>query len=82
MHERMSDLAIELTGPGADGTGTKSILLNVRNGLGEGFSGDFVLSSNAFLGENPAGTWTLKIVDGRATKTGLLHGWSIKIYGH
>jgi subtilisin-like proprotein convertase family protein len=81
-HELASDLAIELTGPGSPGTlGTKSILLNVRNGLGALINQEFVLSSNAFFGEAPEGTWTLKVVDGRATKTGTLKGWKIKFYG-
>jgi subtilisin family serine protease len=78
-HEWASDLAIELTGPGTPGT--KSILLNVRNGLGALINQEFVLSSNAFFGEAPEGIWTLKVVDGRATKTGTLKGWKIKFYG-
>jgi subtilisin family serine protease len=78
-HEWASDLAIELTGPGSPGT--KSILLNIRNGLGAPINQEFVLSSNVFFGEAPAGIWTLKVVDGRATKTGTLKGWKIKFYG-
>jgi subtilisin-like proprotein convertase family protein len=81
VHEWASDLAVELTGPGPGGT--RSILLNVRNGLGAPIDmDDFVLASNAFYGESPVGTWTLKIVDGRATRTGTLRGWSLRIHGH
>ena len=78
-HEWASDLAIELTGPGPNGT--RSILLNIRNGFGAPINQEFILSSNAFFGEAAAGTWTLKVVDGRATKTGTLNGWKIKFYG-
>jgi len=76
-HEWASDLAVELTGPSA----TRSILLNIRNGLGAPINQEFILSSNAFFGEAAEGTWTLKVVDGRATKTGTLKGWQIKFYG-
>ncbi len=34
------------------------------------------------LGEDPAGDWTLNIYDPDSDNTGILHSWSIKVYGH
>jgi hypothetical protein len=77
-HQYEGDLGIELTSP----AGTKSILLNIRNGFdGKGLSG-MVLASNAFYGEASAGSWTIKVVDGDAVDTGTLNDWRIRIYGH
>ena len=33
----------------------------------------------AFVGENPNGTWTLRVADGAAGHTGALSGWSLSI---
>jgi len=77
-HTYIGDLGIELTSP----AGTKTILLNIRNGFnGSGLNG-MVLASNAFYGETSAGNWTIKVVDGDAIDTGTLNGWQIRIYGH
>ena len=77
-HPYTGDLGIELTSP----AGTKSILLNIKNGFnGNGLAG-MVLASNAFYGENSAGSWIVKVVDGDPLGTGTLDGWQIRIYGH
>jgi subtilisin family serine protease/subtilisin-like proprotein convertase family protein len=98
-HGRPGDLGIELTGP----SGTKSILLNVNNSMLIPLDSsdspvwvadlsDFVLSSNAFYGENSRGVWTLKVIDAldgatgteyddAASQTGTLVDWSINIIG-
>lgn len=99
-HGRPGDLGIELTSP----SGTKSILLNINNSLLIPTDSsdspvwvadltDFVLSSNAFYGENSRGLWTLKVIDGlggatgteydeASSQTGTLVDWSINISGH
>ncbi len=77
-HPMPGDLGIELTSPSA----TKSILLNIRNGFGTATDLVFVLESNAFYGEAAKGSWTVKIVDGRAGNSGTLNGWKIRIFGH
>jgi len=41
-----------------------------------------VLLSNAFYGENPTGTWTIKVVDGEVIDMGTLDNWAIRVYGH
>ena len=78
-HPRMADLGVELTSP----KGTKSILFNIKGGFIAGAEpSDMLLLSNAFYGENPVGTWTVKVVDGRDGEEGFLTGWQIRIFGH
>ncbi len=77
-HPKPGDLGIELTSP----SGTKSILLNIRNGFGPATGLAVVLESNAFYGEAAKGDWTVKLVDGRAGSTGTLGSWKLKIFGH
>jgi subtilisin family serine protease len=50
---------IELESP----SGTKSILLNAANGFRNSILENVLLSSNAFYGENPNGTWKLIAYD-------------------
>jgi subtilisin-like proprotein convertase family protein len=82
-HPYPGDLGIELTSP----AGTKSILLNIRNGfqaptgLDAGLDG-MVLESNTFYGENSVGAWTVKVVDGWGGDTGTLTNWTIRVFGH
>lgn len=77
-HTYIGDLGIELTSP----SGTKSILMNINNGIVGTAIQDEVLLSNAFYGESSNGQWTLKIVDGYAQDTGTLTNWKINIIGH
>jgi subtilisin family serine protease len=78
-HADIGQLGIELVSPG----GTKSIIVNVNNAL-EGqidYIGEVMLT-NAFYGENSAGNWTIKLIDGRTGTTGTLTNWQINIIGH
>jgi len=78
-HQNSGDLGIELLSP----LGTRSVLKNIRDGFtGSTDLSGMVLLSNAFYGENPAGVWTIKVVDGAAANTGTLTGWTIRVYGH
>src|SRR5262249_38796995 len=81
-HTFTGNLAIELTGP-AGAVKTRSVLKTGDDGFfnSQNLSG-MVLVSNAFYGENPAGTWTLKVVDVRSGNVGTLTGWTLRIYGH
>ncbi len=79
-HKYLGDVGIELSSPGK----TRSVVLQPDNAYGafpNGLSGVTFLS-NAFYGENPNGTWTVKVVDGFANFTGTLTSASLKIYGH
>jgi subtilisin family serine protease len=77
-HPYIGDLGIELTSP----AGTRSILLNARNGFSSANLSDMVLTSNAFYGETSNGNWTIKVVDSAFFDTGTLDSWSIRVFGH
>lgn len=56
----IGDVSLELTSP----SGTKSIIWNTGNAFsGNGNLVKMPIQSNAFYGENSAGTWTLKVVN-------------------
>lgn len=77
-HPYISDLAIELTSP----SGMKSIIVNMQNSLRgiQNYQGSTMLT-NAFYQENPAGNWTIRVIDGKAGNTGTLTGWSLNFFG-
>jgi subtilisin family serine protease len=78
-HDFDGDLGIELISP----AGTRSVLKNIDDGYADSHNlTDQVFLSNAFYGENPVGSWTIKVVDGDAQVTGTLTGWAIRVYGH
>jgi subtilisin-like proprotein convertase family protein len=77
-HPQPGDLGIELMSP----SGTKSILLNIRNGFAAAPGLQMTLVSNLFYGEPSAGSWTVKIVDGRLKDVGTLDQWKIRVLGH
>ena len=72
------DLKVELISP----SNTVSTLAVPANVLGVGIEPDFRFGSARHLGENPAGTWTLRLTDHYPSGTVRLDGWSLKIYGH
>lgn len=74
------DIALELVSP----SGTKSVMLNNKNGLGAaGSISDTRFRTNAFLDESSAGTWTLRVVDGfSGAPTYTLTAWRVRVYGH
>ncbi len=77
-HSDVSELALELTSP----SGTKSVVVNMNNSLTSiaDYDGQIFLS-NAFYQENSQGTWTLKVIDGKAGNTGTLTRWSLNFTG-
>ena len=77
-HASPGDLGLELTSP----SGSRSILLNIRNGFAPASGLLMVAESNLFYGEPASGDWTLKVVDGLAADTGTLDQWKIRIFGH
>lgn len=77
-HPQVGDLGFELTSP----SGTKSILMNVNNGMYNNQNlTNAVFLSNAFLGESSEGNWTLKVLDGWSSGAGSLINWKINIIG-
>jgi subtilisin-like proprotein convertase family protein len=79
-HPFDGDLGIELLSP----SGTRSVLKNIKDGYFDSANlSNQVFLSNAFYGENPAGNWTIKVVDGFSGGVGgQLTGWAIRVYGH
>ena len=78
-HPRRGDIKIELTSP----QGTKSILLPYRNYdfiNAEGYD-DWPFMSVHFWGENPNGTWTLKITYKSGSGYVRMSGLSMTLYG-
>lgn len=93
-----SDLAIELTSP----AGTRSVLLTSRNAVYAGAPGtttselildlDVHFLSNAFLGEDSSGEWTVRLLDTNGTESGqffnnddiesTLEVASLRFFGH
>jgi len=76
-HGFVGDVGFEITSP----AGTRSIVLNVNNALYDQDDYLGVLLTNAFYGENSAGTWTLKVLDGDFLLTGTFDLWAIDIFG-
>lgn len=75
--DRMTDIGITLVSP----AGTESVILPIFT--------DFLynehlfvwrLLSNAFYGEAPNGSWTLRVVDAARGDTGYLSSWALKIF--
>jgi len=79
-HPYHGDLRVELISP----SGTTSILaerhLCVRGCIGNYDS--WVFGSARHLGENSAGTWTLRVSDEAGLDIGQFSSWGIKFYGH
>lgn len=74
-HGRVSDLTIELISP----AGTRSVVLSGKNN--DAILNDWRLTSNAFLGEDSAGTWTVRITDSKSGMPGLVNALTLKAYG-
>ncbi len=74
-HPFTNDLGIHLISP----SGTESVLNPVFNDvLANDRDLDWQLLSNAFYGERPNGTWTLKVVDAAPGDAGQLNEWSLR----
>ena len=78
-HVNWRELKIEMVSP----SGATS-LLAVSNSTATDVSvpNKFRFGSAKHLGEDPNGTWMLKVVDEESGNSGTFEGWSIKVYGH
>ena len=82
-HTYIGDLTVTLTSP----DGTSSVLVDrpgKTNPLSYGTGQDnifFTLSSTNHWGETGAGEWVLDIADGAAGDVGVLHNWTLGLYG-
>ena len=77
-HRDASDIGIQLTSPG----GTRSILNAPFNVILNGYPGwrNWQLLSNAFYGESPNGSWTIRVVDLADGDTGHLRSWRLRFH--
>ena len=77
-HFEASDLAVQLTSP----AGTVSILNTPFNLVLDRVPGlrGWRLMSNAFYGEAPHGTWTLRVLDLAPGDTGRLQSWRLRFH--
>ena len=71
------DLQVELVSPS-----NKVSTLAVPWGQAVEVDTEFRFGSARHLGEDPAGTWTLRVTDHLKADTATLKSWSLKIYGH
>ncbi len=77
-HTFRGDLRVELTSP----DGTTSILAEpVSNDSGPSGYANWVFTSMAHWGENPSGTWTLKVADTLQDDIGTLNSFTVTAYG-
>ncbi len=78
-HTHFGHLSVELVSPSG-----KRSSLSVRRDVyvANPVNGPFRFGSARHLGENSAGTWKLSVTDHRPNDTGILHSWSITVYGH
>jgi subtilisin-like proprotein convertase family protein/subtilisin family serine protease len=77
-HPDPSQLGVELTSP----SGTTLKLMNINSGITGTNLDKVVFGANGFYGERTKGIWTLKVIDGYLTDTGVLDDWHIKFLGN
>ncbi|WP_325170072.1 putative Ig domain-containing protein [Noviherbaspirillum pedocola] len=88
-HANAGDLIVKLRSP----SGTESVLID-RPGKAPGDAADrgdvgfngsdtlrFVLNTALLRGESSNGDWTLQVIDAASGGSGVLHGWSMNVYG-
>lgn len=77
-HGNIGELAIELISP----RGLRSVVVPMNNSLDKIVNmPQYRFLTNAFYQESSAGTWTMKVIDGRSGNAGTITGWKITVYG-
>ena len=79
-HPSVRDLRIVLESP----SGAVSVLSTavIQDHQSPVFDGSFRFGSARHLGEDPGGTWTLRVTDRLPGHSGTFASWKIKAYGH
>ena len=77
-HQSFRDLKVELMSP-AGATSVLSVSYDSEDKYP--LNGEFRFGTAAHLGEDPSGTWTLRITDEVTGTAGTLKSWKMKIYG-
>ena len=79
-HPSVRDLRIVLESPsGAVSVLSTAVILDHQSPV---FDGSFRFGSARHLGEDPGGTWTLRVTDRIPGHSGTFASWKIKAYGH
>ena len=78
-HASMRDLQIELESPSG---AVSTIAPHNASPRGIPWRTRFRFGSSRHLGEDAAGTWTLRITDMLEEHRGSVRSWSLKVYGH
>ena len=79
-HSSVRDLRIVLESPsGAVSVLSTAVILDHQSPV---FDGSFRFGSARHLGEDPGGTWTLRVTDRLPGHSGTFASWKIKAYGH
>ena len=79
-HPSVRDLRIVLESPsGAVSVLSTAVILDHQSPV---FDGSFRFGSARHLGEDPGGTWTLRVTDRLPGHSGTFASWKIKAYGH
>lgn len=78
VHPNAGELAIELISP----RGLRSVVVPMNNAMDKipNIQNSRFLT-NAFYQESSMGTWTMKVIDGRAGNAGSIKGWKIEFSG-
>lgn len=85
-HAEVGDLEISITSP-AGTVSTLSSIHDCKSGeavvpCGSSLSSGMRFGVARLMGEAANGNWTLSVRDGKASNTGSLTAWSIKVYGY
>ena len=78
-HPAFRDIGIELISPSG---ATSKLAVPDDEAPDEELTMKFRLGSARHLGEDPNGTWTLRVTDHYASEEGTFSGWELTVYGH
>ena len=78
-HPAFRDIGIELISPSG---ATSKLAIPDDQAPDEELTTKFRLGSARHLGEDPNGTWTLRVTDHYASEEGTFSGWELTVYGH
>ena len=80
MHWAIRDLSIELVSP--DGVVSKLLWPDADVNRQAVDFASYSMGSTRFMGQNPAGQWTLRVADHIENRSGTIYSWSLIVRGH
>ena len=84
VHDQFLDMTIELTAPSGSSVKLSRGRLPDRwqAWVPQDLTSSIKLGASRFLGEDPEGTWTLRVSDWQQKNSGTLNGWGLTFHGH